>query len=121
MVFALVSRKQSRLARERVMDTRAISWAGLAVAAIMSLTGVSAANAADISVISSTAMREVLEELVPMFERASGHKVKIDFHSGVDVSAKVRGGAATDLVITTGTALDELMKDGKVVDASRVD
>ena len=41
-----------------------------------------AANAAEVSLLSSTAMREVLEELVPAFERASGHKVAITFQSG---------------------------------------
>ena len=46
-----------------------------------------AANAAEVSLLSSTAMREVLEELVPAFERASGHKVAITFQSGVNVSA----------------------------------
>ena len=80
-----------------------------------------AANAAEVSLLSSTAMREVLEELVPAFERASGHKVAITFQSGVNVSARIREGAIADVVITTGTALDELAKEGKVVAGSRVD
>ena len=37
----------------------------------------SSAQAAEINVIASTAMREVLEELGPMFERASGNKVTV--------------------------------------------
>ena len=72
-----------------------------------------AANAAEVSLLSSTAMREVLEELVPAFERASGHKVAITFQSGVNVSARIREGAIADVVITTGTALDELAKEGR--------
>ncbi len=98
---------------------------GLKVAAVAgclsAVLAASAVNAAEISVLSSTAMREVLEELVPAFERASGHKVTINFQSGVNVSAKVREGAMADLVITAGPALDELAKEGKVVAGSRVD
>ena len=52
---------------------------------------------------------------------ASGHKVAITFQSGVNVSARIREGAIADVVITTGTALDELAKEGKVVAGSRVD
>ena len=79
------------------------------------------ANAADISVLSSTAMREVLEELVPAFEQASGHKVTVVFQSGVNVFARMREGAVADVVITTGVALDDLAKEGKVIAGSRVD
>jgi molybdate transport system substrate-binding protein len=80
----------------------------------------SAARAAEIVVISSTAMREVVEELAAMFERTSGHKVTMDFQSGVDTSAKIEAGAVADLVVTTPQAIDELVKDGKIVAGSRV-
>jgi molybdate transport system substrate-binding protein len=79
------------------------------------------ASAAEIVLLSSTAMRESLEELVPAFEKASGHKVKIIFKSGVDVSAALRGGDQADLVVSTDTALDALAKEGKVVTGSRID
>jgi molybdate transport system substrate-binding protein len=80
-----------------------------------------AVHAAEIAVLSSTAMRELLEELIPAFERASGHKVTITFQSGVNVSARMREGAIADVVITAAPALDDLVKDGKVVAGSRVD
>jgi molybdate transport system substrate-binding protein len=80
----------------------------------------SAARAAEIAVTSSTAMREVVEELVAMFERASGNKVTMTFQSGVETSAKIEAGAVADLVVTTPEAIDELVKDGKVVAGSRV-
>ena len=41
----------------------------------------------------STAMREVLEELVPMFERASGHKVTVSFQSGAVLAGEGQGRA----------------------------
>jgi molybdate transport system substrate-binding protein len=103
------------------MTTRA-KIAATAVAGFLgAMVATPSANAAEVALLSSTAMREVLEELVPAFERASGHKVAISFQSGVNVSARIREGAIADVVITTGTALDELTKEGKIVAGSRVD
>jgi ABC-type molybdate transport system substrate-binding protein len=48
------------------------------------------AQAAEIVLTSSTAMREAVEELAAMFERASGDKVRMSFQSGVETSAKRR-------------------------------
>ena len=78
-------------------------------------------SAAEISLLSSTAMRESLEDLVPAFEKATGHKVTIIFKSGVDVTAALRAGDQADLAVSTDTALDELAKEGKITAGSRVD
>ena len=92
-----------------------------AAASIGALVLSTPGNAADIALLSSTAMRESLEDLVPAFEKASGHKVTIIFKSGVDVTAALRAGDQADLAVSTDTALDELVKEGKIVAGSRVD
>ena len=81
----------------------------------------STVNAAEVNVIASTAMREVLEELVPMFERASGHKVAVSFQSGAVLPVKVKEGAQADLVVTTPETIGDLVKEGKVVAGTRAD
>ena len=78
----------------------------------------SSAQAAEINVIASTAMREVLEELAPMFERASGHKVTVTFMSGAVLPVKLKEGAQADLVVTTPETVDDLVKAGKVAPGS---
>src|SRR6266436_2486508 len=78
-------------------------------------------NAAEVTVIASTAMREVMDELVPMFERASGHKVAISFLSGAVLPVKMKDGAPADLVVTTPQTIDDLVAAGKVVADTRVD
>src|ERR1700682_1898589 len=80
-----------------------------------------AVNAAEITVIASTAMREVLAELVPMFERASGHKVAISFLSGAVLPVKMKEGAQADVVVTTPATIDDLVAAGRVVANTRVD
>ena len=80
-----------------------------------------AVNAAEITVIASTAMREVLEELVPMFERASGNKVAVSFLSGAVLPVKMKEDAQADVVVTTPATIDDLVAAGKVVANTRVD
>ncbi len=96
-----------------------IAAAAACLAALLAQAG--AVHAADVDVIASTAMREVLDELVPMFERASGHKVTVSFLSGAVLPGKVREGAPADLVMTTPETIDDLVKAGKVEPGTRVD
>jgi molybdate transport system substrate-binding protein len=79
------------------------------------------ANAAEVTVIASTAMREVLEELVPMFERSSGHKVTVNFMSGSVLPVKIKEGERSDLVVTTPATIDDLIAAGRLVRKSQVD
>src|SRR5690349_19785570 len=55
-------------------------------------------NAAEINVVASTAMREILEALVPQFERDGGHKVTVSFLSGAVLPVKMKEGVQADLV-----------------------
>src|SRR5262245_29224505 len=80
-----------------------------------------AASAAEVTVIASTAMREVMDELVPMFERASGNKVAISFLSGSLLPVKVKEGVHADVVVTTPATIDDLVAAGKVVANTRAD
>jgi molybdate transport system substrate-binding protein len=95
-------------------------WKITAVAACLVLNA-NLAGAAEVSVIASTAMREVLEALVPQFERASGHKVSVSFLSGALLPVKIKEGAQADLVVTTPQTIDDLVNAGKVVAGTRVD
>jgi molybdate transport system substrate-binding protein len=93
-----------------------------AVAACLgAVLAASAVQAAEINVIASTAMREVLEELVPMFERTSGYKVVLSFQSGSVLPVKIKEGAQADLVVTTPATIDDLVAAGKLVANTRVD
>ena len=74
-----------------------------------------AANAAEIAVVAiGGPMPDVMGTLLPMFERATGNKVKISFKRGPEITADVKQGAA-DLVITNTEVIDQLATDGDVV------
>jgi molybdate transport system substrate-binding protein len=115
-VLYSASEQQDR--REDVMGSKTAAMAAC-LAALLAQGG--AVRAAEVSVIASTAMREVLEELVPMFERASGHKVTLSFLSGGVLPVKVKEGAQADLVVTTPQTIDDLVKAGRVEAGTRID
>jgi molybdate transport system substrate-binding protein len=76
---------------------------------------------AEIKVLSSIATREAYNELVPQFERASGHTVATTWAGTVDILKRLAAGEVHDLVIISGTELDELVRQGKIANGSRVD
>jgi molybdate transport system substrate-binding protein len=80
-----------------------------------------AAVAAEIKVISSTGMSTMMKELIPAFERSSGHKVSISYDTSNIIMGRIKGGESADLIILTGPVIDELAKQGKVVAGSRAD
>jgi molybdate transport system substrate-binding protein len=95
----------------------------IAAALVGALTGIvmsTAVNATEIHFVASTAMREALEALVPLFERASGHKVLINFQSGADLPVRVKEGVAADLVMTTPDNIATLVAAAKVIGDSQV-
>jgi molybdate transport system substrate-binding protein len=79
------------------------------------------AQAVEIRVLATPGVREFYNELVPQFERASGHKVTTVWAGTVDVMKRIGGGETVDLVIMARNSLDELTRQGRIVAASRVD
>ena len=79
------------------------------------------ANAAEIKVLSTQATEEAYKELVPQFEKASGHKVTTAFTGTLDLQKRIAAGEKYDLIIMAGPAIDDYIKAGTVVAGSRVD
>jgi molybdate transport system substrate-binding protein len=93
----------------------------MAAALLCAAAIASPAGAAEITLVASTAMTELLEAAIPVFERDSGHKVKATFWSGSVLPGKIKEGAPADLIVTTPQAIEDLVKAGKIVAGSRVD
>ncbi len=71
-------------------------------------------HAAEIRVMLSAAFKEAYLELVPQFERASGHKVISLWVPSVQMMNRLKGGEGVDLVIMSARSLDELVQAGVV-------
>jgi molybdate transport system substrate-binding protein len=90
-------------------------FAAVAMAGCLSALVAGTANAAEITVVASGGpLPDVMGTLLPMFEKASGNKVKVDFKGGPAITADVKQGAV-DLVITNTEVVDELAAGGDVV------
>src|SRR5271163_2247119 len=88
------------------------------------LTG--AADAAEVRVMISGRLTAAYTALVPEFEKATGNKVLTAYgpSMGTTVNAipvRLERGEPADVLIMVGAALDDLIKQGKVVAESRVD
>lgn len=89
----------------------------LAMAVLLLAAGPAAA--AEISVLSTTALRGVMQTLVPDFERASGNKIAIAFMpSGAAKKLIDDGAVKPDVAIVTDTQIAELIRSGKMAAGS---
>ena len=74
----------------------------------------------EIKVLSSLATREAYLELVPQFERSSGHKVMTTWAGTTDIMKRMAAGEVYDLVVSSSKSLDDLIKQGKIAAGSPV-
>jgi molybdate transport system substrate-binding protein len=95
------------------------SMSAIAAAAAMAFAGV--AGAAEIKVLSTQATEQSYRELVPQFEKATGHKVTTIFTGTLDAEKRLAAGEQYDLLIMAQDAIDQHLKDGKLAQGSRVD
>src|SRR5512132_4370103 len=72
-----------------------------------------AAQAAEVKVLSGGGFREVMGDLGPKFERATGHKLAIAFGSAGAVVERIQDGESADVVILARQGIDRLVKDGR--------
>ena len=89
------------------------------------ITG-AAASADEIRVVTSGAFTAAYLEVVPQFERATGHTVVTAFGASIGpapgaIPNRLQRGEPIDVVILAASALDDLIKDRKVTAGSRVD
>jgi len=89
-----------------------------AAAAVLLLQG--AAEAAEIRLFASGALKEAYLELIPAFEKASGHKVRLEWSSTIEIRKRVSAGEIHDLVILGDSGTEALVRDGKLVGTTRV-
>ncbi len=79
------------------------------------------AEAAEIRVLASGAVKEAYLELTPQFEAASGHKIVTVRSSTVLMKKDIADGAQIDLVIIGAPEVDQFIAAHKALAGSRVD
>jgi molybdate transport system substrate-binding protein len=79
------------------------------------------AQAAEVRVLASGAVKETLTELAPQFEKASNQKLAITWAGTVDIKKKMAAGEVYDLVICASPEMETFIKDAKILGNSKVD
>ena len=122
---------QSILTLRRKALRGALGLLGLGAATLLAACATAPAptpapRSAEIRVITSGAFTEAYKQLVPLFERESGHKVISSFGASMGnapdaIPTRLARGEQFDIIILAGPALDGFIKEGKAVAGSRVD
>jgi molybdate transport system substrate-binding protein len=74
-----------------------------------------------IKVLSATAMKAVLTELMPEIERATARKLSVAYTTSGGIAKRVAAGEFADLIILAATEMAGLIEQGKVVATSTVE
>jgi molybdate transport system substrate-binding protein len=80
-----------------------------------------AAQAAEVKVLCASAMRSVMNELGPRFERTTGHQLVIRFDAVGALKSQIDAGERFDVAILTTPLIDDLVKEGKIAAGTRAD
>jgi molybdate transport system substrate-binding protein len=84
------------------------------------LLAATAASAAEISVVGTGGpVPDLMGALVPMFERASGHKVTVKFQPAPTTINQLKEGATIDVVIAGTEVIDDLVKSGQAGNSAK--
>jgi molybdate transport system substrate-binding protein len=90
----------------------ALAWLGTAPAQ-------SAAQGANVRVLSSNGVRAVLDELVPQCERTIGRSVTVEYGTSASIRQRVSAGEGVDVVLATTEVAGELASAGHLARESQ--
>jgi molybdate transport system substrate-binding protein len=84
------------------------------------VAGAGDVQAAEVKILTTGAMKEVVLAVVPAFEKQTGHKAVVANDTAGGLTRRIEGGEAFDLAILTPAAINNLAAKGKFVAGSRV-
>jgi molybdate transport system substrate-binding protein len=76
------------------------------------LFSVCGANAAELKVLATGAHIDSFKEIVPQFERASGHKVTVTYNASPVTMKNIEAGESFDVVVAINGPINEVAKKG---------
>ena len=98
---------------------RYVSQVVVVLSAVLALMPTENARAAEIKVIASNATKEAVVDLIPAFEKATGHKVTMLWAGTETITKRISGGEVVDAVLIAAPNIDKLIAEGKLVAGTR--
>jgi molybdate transport system substrate-binding protein len=88
---------------------------------IAAVIGINTAHSAEIKVIASNAVKDAILDLVPAFEKSSGHTVTMIWAGTEAATKRISAGEVVDVVLVAAPNIEKLSTEGKLVAGSRAD
>jgi molybdate transport system substrate-binding protein len=82
--------------------------------AAMLVVGAPTAHAADVKILASAAVKEIVLGVIPAFEASSGHKVTVSFGGSEAITKRISAGEIVDIVLTAAPNVDRLIAEGRL-------
>ena len=79
------------------------------------------ARADEITVLASNGVKAAVVELIPQFEKETGHRLTFTWGASNLLVKQIEGGQAFDVVIVSPALIKNLVQQGKVVEGSTID
>jgi molybdate transport system substrate-binding protein len=76
---------------------------------------------AELTLLSTTALKTSIDELTPQIERASGKQLAASYAPSTQVAKRMAEGEVADVAIATGAGIDALIAQGRMLAGSRTD
>lgn len=86
----------------------------VAMTTLVGVASLSVAQAAELKVLTSVALTSVLDELAPVFEKATGNKLNIGYDLIAVQRKRILEGETADVIILSRAAMEELQKQDKL-------
>ena len=103
------------------MMTRSLLAIRIGIGAILLAAQGQAIQAAEIKVLGVPALQTSLEVLGPQFERATGHKLNVNYAGSSDLVRRFAAGETFDVALVWPAQIDRLLKEGKLAAGMRAE
>ena len=100
------------------MSARVLMRVAAAVGGLILSTTVG--HAAEVKVFTSVAITVALNELSPIFEQKTGHKLVVDFNLAAAQKKRIVDGERADVIILTRSMMEDLAKENKLAPGNLV-
>src|SRR5438552_18413533 len=78
------------------------------------------ADGSEIQLLSAASMQTVFKEVIPDFERASGHRIAVRYSTMGAITERVMNGEEADLVVSSPASVAKLVAEGRISAGSEV-
>ena len=87
---------------------------------LFGITAGGAVRAAEIKLLCAVALHPAIDELIPEFEKSSGHRVTVAYGNAGAIADRFQKGEAADLMINAAPLMDQLRAQDKIVAGDRI-